>query len=76
MPAGLSLDIVIVSYRCRELLRGCLESIRAHPPAWPVTVHVVDNASNDGTVEMVRRDFPEVQLTASEQNLGFAASTT
>ena len=38
-------------------------------------VRVVDNASRDGTAEMVRREFPEVSLTASPRNLGFAAAS-
>ena len=53
-----ALDVVVVSYRCRELLRVCLESLRAHPPSCPVKVIVVDNHSRDGTVEMVEADFP------------------
>jgi GT2 family glycosyltransferase len=69
------LDVVIVSYRCRELLRGCLEALRAHPPSSRMRVIVVDNASADGTVEMVRSEFPEVELIASPSNLGFAAAT-
>jgi N-acetylglucosaminyl-diphospho-decaprenol L-rhamnosyltransferase len=69
------LDVVIVSYRSRELLRGCLEALRAHPPAGPISVVVVDNASGDGTVEMVERDFPEVDLVATAENLGFAVAT-
>jgi GT2 family glycosyltransferase len=67
--------VVIVSYRCRELLRDCLESLRAHPPGRPMRVIVVDNASGDGTVEMVAADYPEVALHESESNLGFAAAT-
>jgi GT2 family glycosyltransferase len=39
-----------------------------------MAVHVVDNASGDGTAEMVAREFPEVRLTASERNLGFSAA--
>jgi N-acetylglucosaminyl-diphospho-decaprenol L-rhamnosyltransferase len=69
-----SLDIVIVAYRSRELLRECLTSIRAHPPNRPFAVHVVDNASADGTVEMVRESFPEVRLTALQENAGFSAA--
>ena len=67
--------MVIVSYRCRELLRDCLESLRAHPPGRPMRIVVADNASADGTVEMVAADYPEVELHASERNLGFAAAT-
>jgi N-acetylglucosaminyl-diphospho-decaprenol L-rhamnosyltransferase len=73
--AGEGLDVVIVSYRSRELLRACLEALRAHPPSIPMSVVVVDNASGDGTGEMVGRDFPEVQPIASPENLGFAAAT-
>jgi N-acetylglucosaminyl-diphospho-decaprenol L-rhamnosyltransferase len=74
MSAG-GLDVVIVSYRSRELLRECLGALRAHPPSCPISVVVVDNASGDGTVELVAREFPEVDLIASARNLGFAAAT-
>jgi N-acetylglucosaminyl-diphospho-decaprenol L-rhamnosyltransferase len=40
-----------------------------------MAVHVVDNASHDGTVEMVRAEFPDVRLTAADRNLGFAAAS-
>jgi N-acetylglucosaminyl-diphospho-decaprenol L-rhamnosyltransferase len=70
-----ALDVVIVSYRSRELLRGCLDSLRAHPPSCPMKLIVVDNASGDGTVEMVAADYPEVELITSPANLGFAAAT-
>jgi GT2 family glycosyltransferase len=70
-----ALDIVIVSYRSRELLRGCLQSLRAHPPSCPMRVIVVDNDSRDRTVEMVETEFREVELIASSTNLGFSAAT-
>jgi N-acetylglucosaminyl-diphospho-decaprenol L-rhamnosyltransferase len=73
MAAGL--DVVIVAYRSRELLRGCLASLREHPARIGMRVIVVDNASGDGTVEMVRSEYPEVDLIASTTNLGFAAAT-
>jgi N-acetylglucosaminyl-diphospho-decaprenol L-rhamnosyltransferase len=69
-----SVDVVIVSYRCEGMLRDCLASLRDHPASGGMTVHVVDNASDDGTAEMVAREFPEAQLTASERNLGFSAA--
>jgi GT2 family glycosyltransferase len=70
-----AVDVVIVSYRSRELLRSCLTSLAAHPPRSGVTTWVVDNASSDGTVEMLRMEFPGVELIASQRNLGFAAAT-
>jgi N-acetylglucosaminyl-diphospho-decaprenol L-rhamnosyltransferase len=69
------LDVVIVSYRSRDLLRDCLASLRAHPPSCPMKVVVVDNASGDGTTEMVAAEHPEVDLVAAPTNLGFAAAT-
>ena len=69
-----AIDVIIVSYRCEELLRECLLAVRDHPPARPIAVHVVDNASGDGTAEMVAREFPDVSLTANSQNLGFSAA--
>ena len=70
-----SLDVGIVSYRCKELLRDCLGSLRDHPASGGMTVRVVDNASGDGTSDMVRDDFPEVSLTVAPRNIGFAAAS-
>jgi GT2 family glycosyltransferase len=71
-----SLDVVIVSYRCRELLRACLDSLLgAGHPAGALAVVVVDNASRDGTAELVRDAYPAVRLVASPENLGFAKAT-
>ena len=67
-------SIVIVSYRCEAMLRDCLGSIRSHPPRRPLDVHVVDNASGDGTAEMVEREFPDVELTRNAENVGFGAA--
>lgn len=64
------LDVCIVSWRTRDLLRTCLRSIVGQPHIGLVVV--VDNASGDGTVEMVREQFPAVHLIANEDNLGFA----
>src|SRR5262245_3744073 len=75
MTGVAALDVVIVSYRSRDLLRQCLDSLQRHPSGCPMQVVVVDNASDDGTAEMTRTEFPEVELIASETNLGFAAAT-
>lgn len=67
-----AVDVVIVTYRCRELARTCLERLRDDPPSPPLAVRVIDNASGDGTVELVAREFPGVEAIACERNLGFA----
>lgn len=68
------LDVVVVSYRCRELLRTCLTSIADYAPAG-TTTWVVDNGSRDGTVELVHERFPTVRLLANDRNRGFAVAT-
>ena len=69
----MDLRISIVNYNTRELLRACLQSIQDHPLSGEFEVVVVDNASRDGSVEMVRESFPWVQVIPSEDNLGYAA---
>ncbi|HZH98874.1 MAG TPA: glycosyltransferase family 2 protein [Fimbriimonadaceae bacterium] len=67
------LSILIVSWNTRDLLQACLASIRRFPPREPLQVIVVDNASSDGSAELVRQEFPEVRLLPQERNLGYAA---
>jgi GT2 family glycosyltransferase len=67
-----SLDIVIVSYQSRDLLRACLASLKEYAPTVPTRVFVVDNGSTDGSVDMLRSEFGEVELEAAGANLGFS----
>ncbi len=67
-----TLAVVIVSYRSRQLLGECLDSLIAHAPAMPCEIIVVDNASGDGSADLVRQRYPAVRLLANEANLGFA----
>jgi N-acetylglucosaminyl-diphospho-decaprenol L-rhamnosyltransferase len=62
-------DVVIPTWRARDLLARCLSALRADPS--PKLVIVVDNSSRDGTAELVRADFPEVTLVELSENLGF-----
>ncbi len=67
--------VIVVSWNVRHLLRRCLTSIfDAVPPDLALHVVVVDNASSDGSAEMVRGHFPQVQLIANEHNLGFTTA--
>ena len=70
----MDLSIVIVSWNTRELLAACLESIERFPPSGKFETWVVDNASSDGTPEMIENDFPAVKLIAETRNLGFAGA--
>jgi len=67
-----TLTVVIVSHRSRQLLGECLDSLIAHPPAMPCEIIVVDNASDDGSTDLVRRRYPTVRCFVNEANLGFA----
>lgn len=62
--------IILVSWNTRELLRRALQSIRDHA-ALPVHVVVVDNASGDGSPEMLRAEFPEATVIVNPDNRGF-----
>jgi len=65
-------SICIVNWNTCDLLRRCLTSIRTTCNGVTFDVIVVDNLSGDDSVEMVRREFPEVMLIAAPVNLGFA----
>jgi len=80
MKAPLQVSIVIVNWKVRELLRACLRSVIDHGGLTTAgaaggegeqQVIVVDNASGDGSVEMVRAEFPQVELLANADNVGF-----
>lgn len=64
------LSIVILSWNVRDLLRQCLESVASGRPL-SAEIIVVDNASGDGSVEMVRAEFPAVRLIANQANRGY-----
>jgi GT2 family glycosyltransferase len=75
-PPVYDLSIVIVSYNTAGLLRKCLNSVYANPHSnYRFEVLVVDNASPDNSAEMVRSEFPQVELTVNTENKGFAAAT-
>ena len=64
---------IIVSYNTKDLLRECLHSLADSVPE-NFEIFVVDNASEDGSPDMVREEFPRVTLIANTENLGFAAA--
>ncbi|MEJ2210931.1 MAG: glycosyltransferase family 2 protein [Anaerolineae bacterium] len=72
---AIDLAIVTVSYNTRDLLADCLAAAQAGLAHSGLAgeIWVVDNASADGSAEMVRRRFPDVRLLAHDENVGFAA---
>jgi len=72
MISAADISIVIVSWNTRELLRDCLASIFATNGNLNLDVIVVDNASTDGSADVVRKDFPQVRLIENTTNVGFS----
>jgi len=63
---------VIVNWNARDLLQSCLESLRDHPPRdRSLEVVVVDNASSDGSADLVRAEWPDVVLEVPPENEGY-----
>ena len=69
-----ALSVIIVSYRCPDLLLQCLASIRREGGPDRIEIIVVDNASGDSTVERVSSGHPDVTLIANTDNVGFPAA--
>ncbi len=68
------LSIIVVNYKTKDLLRDCLTSILKDNSKVSVEVIVVDNASMDGSVEAIRKEFPWVKCIENTINSGFAAA--
>lgn len=74
MQKIVNVSIVVVSWNTRDILRDCLKSIDENAGFDSYETIVVDNASADGSAEMVRREFPHVRLIENAENRGFAAA--
>lgn len=68
----MDLSVIIVSYKTRVLLNKCLESLAEREQAIEFEVIVIDNNSQDGTIEMMRQKFPQFKLIINSNNCGFA----
>ena len=66
------LTLIIINWNTRVLLRDCLASVFRHTNGISYQVIVVDNASSDGSPDMVEKEFPEVRLIRNKENLGFS----
>ena len=67
----MDLSIIIVNYNVKEFLQNLLHSIEKTSNSISKEIIIVDNASDDGSVDFIRRKFPSVKLIINEKNLGF-----
>jgi len=68
------ISIVIINWNTREYLLKCLASVFRTTGGLTLEVWVVDNGSRDGSVEAVKKEFPQVHVIENQRNLGFAAA--
>ena len=68
----MEIDVVIPNWNGRDLLHDCLESLRPVGEGLRLRVVLVDNASTDGSIDLLRHNHPEVDLLINERNEGFA----
>lgn len=71
-PTPADISVVIVGWNAKHYLELCLDSLEKDPPRRSMEVFVVDNASTDGSAEMIEAKYPWVKLIKSSENLGFS----
>lgn len=67
-------SVVVVSFNTRDMLRDCLDTLKGRTDDVSYEILVVDNASKDGSADMIAESFPEAVLIRSDENLGFAGA--
>lgn len=70
----IDVSVIIVNFNTRELLKNCIASIYEHTKNVSIEIIVSDNASSDGSIEMLSKDFPDVICIGNEKNLGFGTA--
>jgi GT2 family glycosyltransferase len=68
------LSVIIVAFNCRRYLAPCLDSLERENESLPLEVVVIDNASTDGSREMVAHEYPWVRLVQGGGNVGFSVA--
>lgn len=72
--AAPEVTVIIVSYNTRELTLAAVRTLLENSPGLPMRVVIWDNASSDGSAAAVAQAFPQVEVVASPDNIGFAAA--
>jgi len=71
-PENPQISVIVVTWNCAEMMADCLHSLYQNAGDITYEVIVIDNASADNTVSVLKQRFPEVKVTANKENLGFA----
>lgn len=74
MEKTLDVSIIIVNFNTRDVIKNCLKSIFEKTKDIDFEVIVSDNGSTDGSIEMIKSEFPQVILIENNANLGFGAA--
>ena len=69
----MDVSIILVSYNTKDLTRDCIKSVYEKTKDVSYNIFVVDNASSDGSPQMIKEEFPDVKLIESPENLGFGS---
>ncbi len=69
-----NLSIIIVNWNVCGLLKECLDSIKKNQPLFVYETIVIDNASEDESLDTIKNDYPEVRVIKNQVNIGFAAA--
>lgn len=67
----MNISIIIVNYNCKDYLSPCLQSIIQQTKGLKYEIIIVDNGSKDGSIELLKTEYPNVKLIESKENLGF-----
>jgi GT2 family glycosyltransferase len=70
----MDLSVIIVSFNVRDYLRQCLNSVKSATDNIDCEIFVVDNNSEDGTIKMIKEEFPDIRLITNNVNCGFSAA--
>ena len=70
----IELSVIIVNYNVKEFLEQSILSVEKAAKEIEHEIIVVDNASSDGSIELIRKKFPQVHLIPNSENVGFAAA--
>ncbi|NJD23531.1 MAG: glycosyltransferase [Melioribacter sp.] len=70
----IDLSIIIINYNVKEFLLNLLDSLRKAVKNISTEIIIVDNASDDGSVEILREKFPNIKLIANKKNVGFGSA--